>query len=182
MSADKPIGIDLGTTNSAMAWVDVAGQSAMIPNAEGELITPSVVYFSESEVVVGKNARTAITAHPDMVAQWVKRDMGAAFYSHPIHGHYLPPEVIQACILRKLKADLVHALGPDMQAVITVPAYFDEMHRKATADAGEMAGLKVLDIVNEPTAAAIAFGEALGYLNEVSRSTQSPRKERPKRG
>ncbi len=144
----------------------------MIVNAEGELITPSVVYFSESEVVVGKNARSAITAHPDMVAQWVKRDMGAAFYSHPIHGHYLPPEVIQACILRKLKADIVGEVGGDVQAVITVPAYFDELRRKATADAGEMAGLRVLDIVNEPTAAAIAFGEALGYLNEVNREPE----------
>ncbi len=111
MPHDKPIGIDLGTTNSAMAWVDEAGRSAMIPNAEGEFITPSVVFFSESEVVVGKNARTAITSHPEMVAQWVKRDMGAAYYSHPIRGHYLPPEVIQACILRKLKADLARDLG-----------------------------------------------------------------------
>ncbi len=148
-----------------MAWVDEAGRSAMITNAEGEIITPSVVFFSESEVVVGKNARTAITSHPEMVALWVKRDMGAQYYSHPIRGHYLPPEVIQACILRKLKADLVRALGPDMRAVITVPAYFDEMRRKATADAGEMAGLRVLDIVNEPTAAALAFGEVLGYLS-----------------
>ncbi len=178
MPLDKPIGIDLGTTNSAMAWVDGSGRSAMVVNAEGEIITPSVVYFSETEVVVGKNARTAITAHPDMVAQWVKRDMGAPFYSHPIHGHYLPPEVIQACILRKLKADLAGflrsetAVGGDIQTVITVPAYFDEMRRKATADAGEMAGLRVLDIVNEPTAAAIAFGEALGYLNEVSPQPQ----------
>jgi molecular chaperone DnaK len=172
MPPDNPIGIDLGTTNSAMAWVDGTGRSAMVLNAEGEAITPSVVYFSETEVVVGKNARTAITAHPDMVAQWVKREMGAPFYSHPIHGHYLPPEVIQACILRKLKADLVRAVGSDIQTVITVPAYFDEMRRKATADAGDMAGLRVLDIVNEPTAAAIAFGEALGYLNEVSPQPQ----------
>ncbi len=164
MPHEKPIGIDLGTTNSAMAAVDDAGRSAMIPNAEGELITPSVVYFSESEVVVGKNARSAITSQPEMVAQWVKRDMGSPYYSHPIRGQYLPPEVIQACILRKLKTDLVSAVGPDFQAVITVPAYFDEMRRKATADAGEMAGLRVLDIVNEPTAAALAFGEALGYL------------------
>ena len=162
MSQDKPIGIDLGTTNSAMAWVDETGRSAMIPNAEGEFITPSIVFFSESEVVVGKTARTAITSHPDLVAQWVKRDMGTPYYSHAIRGHYLPPEVIQACILRKLKADLLRALGADMQTVITVPAYFDEMRRKATADAAEMAGLNVLDIVNEPTAAALAFGEALG--------------------
>jgi molecular chaperone DnaK len=172
MPLDKPIGIDLGTTNSAMAWVDSTDRSSMVVNAEGEIITPSVVYFSEREVVVGKNARTAITAHPDMVAQWVKRDMGAPFYSHPIHGHYLPPEVIQACILRKLKADLVRAVGNDIQTVITVPAYFDEMRRKATADAGDMAGLRVLDIVNEPTAAAIAFGEALGYLGADGKSQQ----------
>ncbi len=173
MPHDKPIGIDLGTTNSAMASVDEAGRSAMISNAEGEFITPSVVFFSEAEVVVGKNARTAITSHPEMVAQWVKRDMGAPYYSHPIRGHYLPPEVIQACILRKLKTDLARSLGPEMQAVITVPAYFDEMRRKATADAGEMAGLRVLDIVNEPTAAALAFGEALGYLSP----TGQPREE-----
>ena len=165
MPHDKPIGIDLGTTNSAMAWIDETGRSAMIGNAEGEVITPSVVFFSDAEVVVGKNARTAITSHPEMVAQWVKRDMGSPFYSHPIRGHYLPPEVIQACILRKLRTDVVRCLGPDVQAVITVPAYFDEMRRKATADAGVMAGLRVLDIVNEPTAAALAFGESLGYLS-----------------
>ena len=115
--------------------------------------------------MVGKNARSAVTTHPDLVAQWVKRDMGAPFYSHPIHGEYLPPEVIQACILRKLKLDIIGALGFETQAVITVPAYFDELRRKATADAGEMAGLKIVDIVNEPTAAALAFGEALGYLS-----------------
>jgi molecular chaperone DnaK len=165
MAQVKATGIDLGTTNSAMAWVDELGHSQMITNAEGERITPSVVFFSEAEVVVGKNARSAITAHPEMVAQWVKRDMGAPFYSHPIRGHYLPPEVIQACILRKLKTDLSHAVGPQSRTVITVPAYFDELRRKATADAGEMAGLNVLDIVNEPTAAALAFGEALGYLS-----------------
>jgi molecular chaperone DnaK len=173
MSREKPIGIDLGTTNSAMAWVDESGRSQMMQNAEGELITPSIVFFSESEVVVGKNARSAIVAHPEMVAQWVKRDMGAPFYSHPIRGHYLPPEVIQACVLRKLKADVTRVLGPETRAVITVPAYFDELRRKSTADAGDMAGLRVLDIVNEPTAAALAFGEALGYLA----TTGLPREE-----
>ena len=165
MSREIPTGIDLGTSNSAMAWVEDGGRSAMIPNAEGELITPSVVFFGDSEVVVGKNARSAVTAHPEMVAQWVKRDMGAAFYAHPIRGRFLPPEVIQACILGKLKADIVRAVGPETRTVITVPAYFDELRRKATADAGEMAGLRVLDIVNEPTAAALAFGEAIGYLS-----------------
>ncbi len=137
----------------------------MVRNAEGELLTPSIVLFSNREVVVGKDARTACTTNPEEVVEWVKRDMGAAAYHRPIHGEYLPPEVIQACILRKLRTDLAETFGGDTRAVITVPAYFDEPRRKATADAGEMAGLKVLDIVNEPTAAALAFAEAFGYLS-----------------
>jgi len=165
MTNRKAVGIDLGTTFSAVAWIDESGRSAMVCNAEGELLTPSVVLFDDAEVVVGKEARSATIVHPDRVAEWVKRDMGAPVYNRPIRGEYLPPEVIQACILRKLRADLVEALGPEVSVVITVPAYFDEPRRKATADAGEMAGLAVLDIVNEPTAAALAFGEILGYLS-----------------
>ncbi|MCS7304032.1 MAG: Hsp70 family protein [Thermoguttaceae bacterium] len=160
----KPIGIDLGTTNSAVAWVDHAGRTAMVPNSEGDILTPSVVFFDDYEVIVGKEARAAAILYPDRVAECVKRDMGHPYYSKPIRGQYLPPEVIQACILRKLKADILHTLGPDTAVVITVPAYFDELRRKATADAGEMAGLRVLDIVNEPTAAALSFGEAVGFL------------------
>jgi molecular chaperone DnaK len=160
----KPIGIDLGTTNSSVAWVDHAGRTAMVPNSEGDILTPSVVFFDDYEVIVGKEARAAAILYPDRVAECVKRDMGQPYYSKPIRGQYLPPEVIQACILRKLKADILHTLGPDTAVVITVPAYFDELRRKATADAGEMAGLRVLDIVNEPTAAALSFGEAVGFL------------------
>ncbi len=175
MSGEKAVGIDLGTTNSAMACLDESGRSVMIRNAEGELITPSIVLFGPNEVVVGKSARSAVTTHPDLVAQWVKRDMGTPFYSHPIHGEYLPPEVIQACILRKLKLDAVAAVGPEARTVITVPAYFDEPRRKATADAGQMAGLQIVDIVNEPTAAALAFGEVLGYLSPAgARASKSP--------
>lgn len=164
MPRERPVGIDLGTTFSAAAWVDDSGRTEMLRNAEGDLLTPSIVMFSDDEVVVGKEARTAATVHPDYVAEWVKRDMGLPYYSRPVHGEKLPPEVIQACILRKLKEDIVRALGNVDRVVITVPAYFDESRRKSTADAGELAGLKVLDIVNEPTAAALAFGETLGYL------------------
>ncbi len=165
-----PVGIDLGTTNSAVARVDESGRSAMVPNAEGDLLTPSIVLFGDAEVVVGKEARSAAAVDPDRVALWVKRDMGSPVYSRPIRGQHLPPEVIQACVLRKLKADLACVLGklaqgPDCEVVITVPAYFDEPRRKATADAGEMAGLSVLDIVNEPTAAALSFAETLGFLS-----------------
>ena len=164
MPPAHPIGIDLGTTFSAAAWVDPSGHTAMIRNAEGDLLTPSVVLFTDQEVAVGKEARTATTVHPELVAEWVKRDMGLPYYTRPIHGRKLPPEVIQACILRKLKEDILRTLGQMDRVVITVPAYFDEPRRHRTADAGEMAGLKVLDIVNEPTAAALGFGEMLGYL------------------
>ncbi|NQU25205.1 MAG: Hsp70 family protein [Candidatus Nealsonbacteria bacterium] len=156
-----------------MAQVDPSGRSAMIPNAEGDLLTPSIVLFGDTEVVVGKSARTAAAVAPDQVAEWVKRDMGQPSYNHAIHGKLLPPEVIQACILRKLKAESVDRMGPSAAVVITVPAYFDEPRRKATADAGQMAGLNVLDIVNEPTAAALAFGESIGYLSRAG----GPREE-----
>jgi molecular chaperone DnaK len=159
-----PVGIDLGTTNSVAAYIDAAGRTVVIPNTEGDVLTPSVVLFDDREVVVGKEARRANMVHPDQIAEWVKRDMGSPVYSRPIRGEYLPPEVIQACILRRLKNDVAARLGSDIKVVITVPAYFDEPRRKATADAGEMAGLSVLDIVNEPTAAAMAFGELHGYL------------------
>ena len=172
MADPIPIGIDLGTTNSAVAWVDETGRSMMVRNAEGDLLTPSVVLFDDTEVVVGKEARTSAAVHPDNVAEWVKRDMGSPVYSRAIRGQYMPPEVIQACILRKLRADLVASVGPEASVVITVPAYFDEPRRKGTADAGEMAGLRVLDIVNEPTAAALAFGEIRGYLSPSGGATE----------
>ncbi len=172
MATTHAVGIDLGTTNSAVAWVDPSGHTAMIPNADGEILTPSVVLFDDAEIVVGKEALRAAASHPDRVAQWVKREMGAPVYSRPIRGQYLPPEVIQSCILRRLRGDIVTAVGPSAKAVLTVPAYFDELRRKATADAGEMAGLTLLDIVNEPTAAALAFGEALGYLSPAGKPLQ----------
>jgi molecular chaperone DnaK len=173
MSPEHPVGIDLGTTFSAAAWVDPSGHTAMIRSAEGDLLTPSVVLFADQEVVVGKEARTATTVHPELVVEWVKRDMGLPYYTRPILGRKLPPEVIQACILRRLKQDILRTLGRLDPVVITVPAYFDEPRRHRTADAGEMAGLTVLDIVNEPTAAALAFGETLGYLTPGA----APKKE-----
>lgn len=172
MPNEIAVGIDLGTTNSVVSFIDPSGRSAMVPNIEGDLLTPSVVLFEEGEVIVGKDARSATTVHPDRVAEWVKRDMGAPLYSRPIRGEYLPPEVIQACILRKLKTAIQRELGSDVRIVITVPAYFDEPRRKATADAGEMAGFTVLDIVNEPTAAALAFCESLGYLSPKGSALQ----------
>lgn len=161
-----PVGIDLGTTHSAVAWIDATGRTAMIPNADGNILTPSVVLFDDAGIVVGREALRAVAASAGRVARWVKRDMGSPSYSQPIGGHYMPPEAIQACILSQLRADIERGLGKAYHAVITVPAFFDEPRRRATAEAAAMAGLPILDIVNEPTAAVLAFGEQLGYLND----------------
>jgi len=164
MPRRQPVGIDLGTTYSAVATLDANGRSAMVRNAEGEILTPSVVLLEADEVVVGKFAKRAVATQPDRVAECVKRDMGQPLYCRPVAGRQMPPEVLQSLILKKLRRDAGPELG-SAGVVITVPAYFDEPRRKATADAAEMAGLDVLDIVNEPTAAALAFGEQLGYLS-----------------
>jgi molecular chaperone DnaK len=165
MSAPLAIGIDLGTTYSAMARVDEHETSRIVPNAEGELKTPTVAYFEDDRVLVGAEAKKIGMYHANRMAELAKRDMGKAFYSKPIGGRYLPPEVIQAYVLRKLRNDLAPIVGTNVKAVITVPAFFDEPRRKATVDAAAIAGIDVLDIVNEPTAAALAFGEHLGYLS-----------------
>ncbi len=175
MSNPHAVGIDLGTTYSVVAMLDETGRTQIIRNTEGELLTPSVVLYEDSEVIVGKEAKKATAVKAGAVAEFVKRDMGKKYYSRTIHGEKLHPEVIQACILKKLKDDAIATVGQNFEVVITVPAYFDEPRRKATADSGEMAGLKVLDIVNEPTAAALAFGESLGYLTAEG-NTREPLK------
>ncbi len=164
MPKTRAVGIDLGTTYCATAWIDDAGRSAIITNAEGEVLTPSVVLFEDKEVVVGRDAKKVGMAEADRVAICAKRDMGKPVFSRPIRGQYLPPEVIQSYILRKLRRDITRKIGPDFQTVLTVPAYFDEPRRKATFHAGVVAGLNVLDILNEPTAGALAFGEEQDYL------------------
>ena len=164
MSQPHPVGIDLGTTWCAVAHIDQWGRSAIVRNAEGNILTPSVVLFDGDEIIVGEEARKAVGLESGKIAECAKRDMGKRQYSNAVGGKTYPPEVIQAYILGKLKHDTVKALGGEIQAVITVPAYFDDSRRKATADAGQMAGIDVLDIVNEPTAAALAYGESLGFL------------------
>jgi molecular chaperone DnaK len=161
------VGIDLGTTFSVVAYVDAQGRPVSIPNAAGDLLTPSVVLFDEDRVIVGKEAVQASALEPEKVAECAKRDMGAKFFRKKINGEYIPPEVISSFVLRVLKADAERKLGPVDQAVITVPAYFDETRRRATVDAGKLAGLQVLDIINEPTAAAIAYGYQLGFLDRA---------------
>ena len=164
------IGIDLGTTFSALARIDEQGRPTTVVNAEGDLLTPSVVLFDGEEVVVGKEALKAISTEAERVAECSKRDVGYRTYHKLLEGKQYPPEVIEALILNKLREDAVKRIGDFSKVVITVPAYFDEVRRKATQDSGYMAGFEVLDIINEPTAAAVAFGFQQGYLDEEGSS------------
>lgn len=163
--SDKPaVGIDLGTTYSVVAYLDRDGRPRTIPNEEGELITPSAVFFDRSGPIVGREAVRAGALEPARVAYFAKRDIGERQYSRTICGQEFPPEVIESLVLRKLHRDAGLKLGEFRQAVVTVPAYFNEPRRKATQDAGRLAGLDVIDIINEPTAAAIAYGCERGLV------------------
>ena len=156
--AGKTIGIDLGTTFSAVAVME-AGKSTIIPNAEGARTTPSVVLIKDSERLVGQVARNQAIANPQHVVRSIKRHMGDSNYTVEIEGKSYTPQEISAMILQKLKADAEAYLGSKVtNAVITVPAYFNDSQRQATKDAGAIAGLNVLRIINEPTAAALAYG------------------------
>ena len=154
----KIIGIDLGTTNSCVALYE-GGEPVVIPNAEGSRTTPSVVAFSKTgERMVGQVAKRQAITNPDRTVISIKRDMGTD-KKVAIDGKNYTPQEISAMILQKLKSDAENYLGTKVtQAVITVPAYFSDAQRQATKDAGKIAGLEVLRIINEPTAAALAYG------------------------
>ncbi len=154
----KAVGIDLGTTNSVVSTLE-AGEPNVIPNAEGSRTTPSMVAFSKTgEVLVGEVAKRQAITNPDRTIRSVKRHMGTS-WTIDIDGQHYSPQEISARILQKLKRDAEAYLGDTVtQAVITAPAYFDDAQRQATKEAGEIAGLEVLRIINEPTAAALAYG------------------------
>ena len=153
----KIIGIDLGTTNSCVAVLE-GGEPVVIPNAEGARTTPSVVAFKDNERIVGNAAKRQAITNPDRTISSIKREMGSS-YKKNIDGKDYTPQEISAMILQKLKQDAEAYLGEKVsQAVITVPAYFSDSQRQATKDAGRIAGLEVLRIINEPTAAALAYG------------------------
>ena len=155
----KAVGIDLGTTNSVVSVLE-AGEPVVIPNAEGARTSPSVVGFSKSdEVLVGEVAKRQAITNPDRTIRSVKRHMGDNSWHVDIDGRKYNAQEISARILQKLKRDAESYLGDTVtQAVITVPAYFDDAQRTATKEAGQIAGLEVLRIINEPTAAALAYG------------------------
>jgi len=154
----KAVGIDLGTTNSVVAFLE-AGEPTVIPNAEGGRTTPSIVGFAKSgEVLVGEVAKRQAITNPERTIRSVKRQMGTS-WTIDIDGKAYKAQEISARILQKLKRDAEAFLGDTVnQAVITVPAYFDDAQRTATKEAGQIAGLEVLRIINEPTAAALAYG------------------------
>ena len=156
----RPIGIDLGTTFSAVATINSAGRPEIVRNSEGQTTTPSVVLFDGGEAIVGQQAKLQRVAFHDDVVEFVKRQMGNdAWRFYPTVGDAYTPEGVSAIILKRLAADASIVLGePVKEVVITVPAYFNDAQRKATKDAGEIAGLDVLSIINEPTAAAVSFG------------------------
>ncbi len=155
----KAVGIDLGTTNSVVSVLE-GGEPVVIPNSEGGRTTPSVVAFSKSgEVLVGEVAKRQAITNPDRTFRSIKRHMGEAWKSEDIDGKQYTTQEISARTLMKLKRDAESYLGDTVtQAVITVPAYFDDAQRTATKEAGTIAGLEVLRIINEPTAAALAYG------------------------
>ena len=154
----KIIGIDLGTTNSCVSVME-GGEAVVIPNAEGNRTTPSVVAFSkDGERMVGQVAKRQAITNPDRTIASIKREMGSD-YRVPIDGKNYTPQEISAMVLQKLKADAEAYLGQTItEAVITVPAYFTDAQRQATKDAGKIAGMEVKRIINEPTAAALAYG------------------------
>ncbi|MCU1490085.1 MAG: chaperone protein DnaK, partial [Acidimicrobiaceae bacterium] len=154
----KAVGIDLGTTNSVVSVLE-GGEPTVIPNAEGSRTTPSIVGFAKSgEVLVGEVAKRQAITNPERTIRSVKRHMGTG-WTLDIDGKAYTPQEISARILQKLKRDAEAFLGDTVtQAVITVPAYFDDSQRTATKEAGQVAGLEVLRIINEPTAAALAYG------------------------
>ncbi len=154
----KIIGIDLGTTNSCVAVIE-GGEATVIPNAEGARTTPSVVGFKkDGERIVGRTAKQQAVSNPERTVSSIKREMGTD-YKVTIEGKAYTPQEISAMILQKLKSDAEAYLGePVTEAVITVPAYFSDAQRQATKDAGKIAGLEVKRIINEPTAAALAYG------------------------
>ena len=155
----RTVGIDLGTTYTAVAYVDDYGKPMILKNSDGQATTPSVVFFDPPNYSVGEVAVQSTLTDPEHVVQFVKRFMGLRDHRIRVGGQTFSPEFVSSLILRKVVQEAESELGESVtSAVITVPAYFGEAQRHATLEAGQLAGLNVLRIINEPTAAAIAYG------------------------
>ena len=168
----ETVGIDLGTTYSAIAHLNDEGEPTILDNADDRPITPSVVLLGEGgRVMVGPSFERIALEKPENVVEAVKRQMGNKGYYVVYQGKKLTPEFISALILKKLKQDAEVRIGPVANAVVTVPYYFNDVRRKATQDAGKVAGLNVVDIINEPTAATLAYAWSKGDLGRADSKT-----------
>lgn len=169
------VGIDLGTTFSTVAYLDPEGKPVPLANDEGEVELPSLVLLAETgHVIVGPNRSRAAMEDPERVVERIKREMGNVEYKRTFDGHEITPEFLSALILKKLKQDAEAQIGPVGNAVITVPYYFNDSRRKATQDAGRIAGLNVIDIINEPTAATLTYAWERGELGAAGRRADRP--------
>jgi len=161
----QTVGIDLGTTYSAIAQLNAQGDPVSLPNADGKTITPSVVILGEDKkILVGPTFERMSIEDPRNIVEAIKRQMGNKDFVIVHHGQKYTPELISALILKKLKQEAERTIGPIANAVITVPYYFNDVRRKATQDAGKIAKLNVIDIINEPTAATLAYAWKKGHL------------------
>jgi molecular chaperone DnaK len=165
MSPSRAAGIDLGTSHCALARLDQGGRSAIIRSSQGDMLIPSVVYFEDDELLFGRAASQAAATSPQRTAEFTKRDFGQASYSRAIGGELLPVEVIEACLLKYLSADLPTEGSAAPAVVLAVPASFDQAQRRGMIDAARIAGLDVLGTIHDPLAAALALAEAQGYLS-----------------
>ncbi|MCA9032362.1 MAG: Hsp70 family protein, partial [Planctomycetaceae bacterium] len=166
----QTVGLDLGTTYSTIAQLEQDGTPRSIPNADGKTITPSVVLLGDDgKVVVGPSFERMSLEDPKNIVEAIKRQMGNKDFYVVYQGKKLTPEFISALILKKLKQDAEAKVGPIANAVVTVPYYFNDVRRKATQDAGRIAGLNVIDIINEPTAATLAYAWEMGELGRTDR-------------
>jgi molecular chaperone DnaK len=169
------VGIDLGTTFSTVAYLNEAGDPVAVANEDGQIETPSLVLLAESgHVVVGPSRTRAAMEDPNNVVERVKRYMGNTEYKRTFDGHEITPEFLSALILKKLRQDGERRIGKIGNAVITVPYYFNDARRKATQDAGRIAGLNVIDIINEPTAATLTYAWHRGELGVADKAGDRP--------
>ena len=166
------VGIDLGTTHTVVAAVNAAGHAEVLRTKEGESLIPSVVLLGDDRVVVGREAQLRGRAHPERLAACVKRQIGQTFYDQRIGGESFSPDVLQACLLQAVQREWFRESARKCGVVIAVPAHFNESQRHATAMAAEISGLALLDLLNEPIAAALAFAEHTAELTSVSCESQ----------
>jgi len=173
----QTVGIDLGTTFSTIAQLDEQGTPVALPNEDDEVETASLILLADNgHVIVGPNRTRAAMEDPDRIVEWIKRQMGSSDYKRTFDGHEITPEFLSALILKKLRQDGEKRIGKIGNAVITVPYYFNDARRKSTQDAGRIAGLNVIDIINEPTAATLTYAWHRGELGDSPHWDGRPRK------